>query len=568
MPQVPRYSGTQVREESVPGVRIEPTASTEAFGGGQSLERLNTATRGLNDEVVKLVAREKEAADDAASQEAYGRLVTLKNELIYNPETGALTRKGKNAFGVSDEYGQKYQKLAGEIESSLTNGNQKALFRRMAEKEALELNGTLERHTFVESQAFQENTYKSLVSTLQDDAIKNMDVPGKIDGNMNLITGATMDFARKRGMDATQTKALVTDTVSKTHSAVINRLLTNGRDIEAKTYFDANKDAIVGTDITAVEKVLEEGTLRGESQRQADNIVSTYATRTEALEAAKGIKEPKLRDEVERRVNDHFQQQKLALAEAKESRFKQAADILEQTGTRDRIPPDLWASLDIEERNAIDRRDKQLKTKTKVETEWTTYYELKSMASSPATKDEFLKKNLLTFRHVLADAEFKEIVGLQSSLRSNDDKAEKELDGYRTKKQIVDETLIAAGFDISPKANKSNAEKTAQFRRMVDENVMTLQAQTGKKATNADVQQIVDNLMVKGVTVRGWIWDTTKRAFELKPGESMAIERADIPRTELNKIEDALKRRNIAVTDERIIELYNRKLQGLVNRGR
>jgi hypothetical protein len=73
------------------------------------------------------------------------------------------------------------------------------------------------------------------------------------------------------------------------------------------------------------------------------------------------------------------------------------------------------------------------------------------------------------------------------------------------------------------------------------------------------MQKIVDGLMIQGITEKGWLWDTKKRKYQLQPGEKMLFKIDDVPGTEKAKIEDALRRKGIPVSNEKILELYSRK---------
>src|SRR5205085_9493776 len=104
-----------------------------------------------------------------------------------------------------------------------------------------------------------------------------------------------------------------------------------------------------------------------------------------------------------------------------------------------------------------------------IETNWTTYYDLLSLASTDETKDKFLSTNLLRYRGQLGDTEFKQVVELQSGLRRGDDKAEAKLAGIRTTQQVLASSLKAVGIDPNAKAGTPDAELVNSFGRAVDQ---------------------------------------------------------------------------------------------------
>lgn len=245
--------------------------------------------------------------------------------------------------------------------------------------------------------------------------------------------------------------------------------------------------------------------------------------------------------------------------QARETLFNTASLQVEQTGSVASIPPELWASMDKNQRDSLTTYARNIAEGTHIPTDWNTYYQLKTQAADPSTRKSFEREDLTKYRAKLGPTEYKELIGEQASLR--DGKGSKQLDGYLTKAQIVDNTLGGIGIDSSPKPGKQ-AKEVSEFRRMVDSEITALQSSTGKEATNDDVQKIVDNLIVKGrVPGSGIIWDDEKRRYQLKSGEQIIVEdKNEIPSREIEKIEAALRSRGRPVNDQTVLQLYNQKL--------
>lgn len=569
MPRVPRYNGPQIQETGLPNARVSTNAPIEAFGGGSGLDQSINAAQRTMGVAQEIILEEKKKADDLATADAFARAVQEKHRLTYDTKEGLMTRKGRDSFGAPEEYRERYKKSLDDIENSLGNDDQKLIFKKIRLQQETDFHGSIEKHVFSESKAFDNEVTENGLKVAKDEAILNYQEKGRVEQSIKLQEALIQTHADRNGLPAEWVKVKTEEARSKTHESVINRMLSNGQDMQASKYFKENKENITGADQASLEKILEEGSLRGESQRRTDSIMTKFGTMTEALEDAKKINDPKLRDAVVARVKDEFSLKKVADAQAREQMFNDAANVIEKNGgNRDEIEPVVWAGLSLQERNAIDARARQLREGIPPATNWDKYYELKTAASSDVTRDKFLRENLMVYRPNMADAEFKELVNLQTALRKGDENVEATLDGYRTSSQIVNDTLASAGIDPSPKPGKKDSERVALFRRAVDEQVGMWKRQTGKKDIPTDeVQRIVDNLMVKGVTQSGWFWDTKKHVFELKGDESIAIDAKDIPRVERLKIEEALRKNNIAVSEEKIIELYNRKMSRMVPSG-
>lgn len=579
MPQVPVPNEAGItRVQGAPNARVSTSAPIEAFGGGRAAENVTRQAQNLGEQAIqtieknqalaaKLAKEEKDKADDVATQDAYTRTVQLRNRLMYDPENGAMNRKGKDAFGAGEEYGKQFEAGADEIENSLTNPEQKALYKRIREGEARDLDSNLTRHTFAQAQAYDEETTAASVSTTREDAVMNYQDPGKVGMSINRQKVLIESNGKRNGQPAEMIKQKQMAAESTTHEAVINRMLANGQDLMASDYYKNIKGSIHGDAVAQVERNLQEGSIRGESQRQAVKIYTTNNDLTSALQAVDKIKDPKIQDATRDRVKQKFLEKEQAKDAAEEQTFRSAFSIVEKTRNKDDIPPDQWDQLSPARKNSITEYLEKAAKKEGVQTDWDAYYNLKQMAASPALRDKFMQTDLLLYRPKLADAEFKELVNAQSDGKKGDTKA---IDGIRTDAQIINQSLLDAGVDPTPKQGSKDAKKVNMFWKAVDEEVKALQSQTGKKATNDEVQGIVDKLMTKGVTEKGWFWDTEKRLYEVDPGtdKKFEIKTKDIPLMDRQKIESALRARGINPTDDKINQIYKSKLAGMVNRGR
>lgn len=568
MPTVPRLSQPQIQERGLPQVRVPADAPLSAFGGGESLDRLGRAVVGAADTVRRIALDEKQKADDALSQKAYTEFVNRKNQRAWNPDDGALTRRGEQAIGLIDEYMPLLDQDAADIEKNmLKNESQRQFFRRMVEQEKRSFHAQLMKHSLAETEKFADETALATVESLYNDTVLNFHEPGRVEENLTKMRGAIL--SRADGKPKEWVDAKVAEAVSKTHAGVINRLLSTNQDLAAKSYFENHKEEITNADIRKnIEKVIEEGSLRGESQRRSDAIVSKAQTMTEALEEARKVKDPELRDEVVSRVKDYFSLKKLADNERTEDLHRRAADVIDRTGSIDNIPPEEWSQFSLSERSALKSYAEKIRDGT-LSTDANTYYELVTLSSAPETRSKFMRMNLADPKIIskLSRSDWKKIVDIQAGLRKGDEKTSRRLDGIRSDMEIVKSSLRAAGID--PKDEEANL-----FYRQVDQQVLQLQERTGKKVTNEDIQRIVDNLLVQG-TIEGSgvplfgpfggprIFQRERRVFELEPGQSISIDPSEVPASDRAEIIRELRKRNKPVSDEIIRDWYVRGL----NRG-
>lgn len=71
-----------------------------------------------------------------------------------------------------------------------------------------------------------------------------------------------------------------------------------------------------------------------------------------------------------------------------------------------------------------------------------------------------------------------------------------------------------------------------------------------KKLTQKEVKDLAADLLVKEVTSKGLLWDTTKPAFEI-----------EVPANEKTKIVAALQSQGMPVNESAILRVYRNKLQ-------
>lgn len=567
MPKIELPSGPQVREAALPNARVRIKADEEAFGGGRSAELANQATQAVFSDTQKLLYEEKQKADDVATTEAYTRLVKAKNRLTYDPQAGALTRTGKNAFGVIDEYGTSFDKEADEIEKGLSNPTQKAMFQKIRSQQRMDFDGTLNKHVFTESKKFDEETTTSSIATTRDDALRNYMDPERVNQAIGMQRVLVMEHAKRQGLPPEMAKLQLDDVTSKTHAGVLTRMLSNGQDLKAKEYFEMNRTGLTGAEAAHMEKALEEGTLRGESMRQSDALISSSADMSEALAGARKIEDPKVRDAATDRIKSYYASKRAAENERDENIMREAGNIIDKTGDYHKIPATQLALLSPQSKSSLQSYAEK-KREGSLATDWQKYYDLKTLASSQVGSNSFLKMNLMSVREHMADAQFKELVDIQTSLRKNDGKAEKELDGYRTTAQIVDGLMRGAGIDPTPKdTNASQAKVANEFRRRVELEMKKHAERTGKEPNRVEVQSIAEGLLVETITEKGILWDTKKRLFEADENAAIDVNPKDIPKADRQRIEEALRMEKKPVTEASIKTMYERKLRGMNQQG-
>jgi len=571
MPIVQRYGGLKVQTEALPGVRKTAAETPFSEGAGvaaaeaQRSEAMaafggRAAQIGIQ-EVRELRDRERRRADDIAMLNAENQLARWEHQRLYNPETGALAQQGQSAFGLPEQIGQEYEQLTGEIEKNLTNDDQRFAFQRIKTQRGLSLDATIQRHVFGEMQRYEGQELQALVENARESAVANGLDPRRVGQELDRGVTAIQKHAPRLGFGPEQIEKQVADFRSATHEGVIDRLLANDQHKAAQVYYEETKSQIAGVAVTRIEKALEAGATRGEAQNLTDQILAdpTLDTLTKQQEKAKELAgdRPELRDALNQRLEHAAAIKEKTDRDRDEQTLIGAYTIVDRTHDVTSIPASVWSQLPGPARAGLRSYAEHLARGVPVQTDLPTYYALMQQAAEDP--ETFVKQNLLNYRAKLDEGEFKQFAQMQASLRSGDRKrADQDLGAFRTHDQILKDTLNQYGIDATPKDGTPEAAAVAQLRRMLDLRMQTFGAITGKKPTNDDIQQTLDDLLSTSVTVPGSWWNIFPggKPFFDQQKRLMDLTIADVPAADRTLIENALRRRGRPVTDTTVLDLY------------
>lgn len=571
MPRVPRAE-SEVREAALPGVSVPTTAPAGAFGGAQEVGEQARAT--FNN-IGEYIQRERQAADDLVVQQADLETAQEKLRLLKDPKTGAFNARGQETLGLPDTVIPSLDKFAEGVKARLAPGQREA-YERLLLRHKSDLSEQLQTHIFYEMRKFDENTTRARLETAQEEAALNFANPDKIDAAIEL----QKDLLKKRADRSSLAGAAVPpeelarqvrEAESKTYEAVLMRLMASGDDAKAREYYGKVKDRLDPKDAAQIDRSLRQSEVLGESQRRASAIVGAFDNETAALAEARKIEDPEIQKATVAEVKTRFDEAQEQAAKDQEGVMQLSLSIVKETKDYRLIPPAILTRLDAGARGVLEKYSRDLRLGRQPETNAAVYYGLKNLAASDDTREAFSKENLAMYRADLADQEYSELAGLQAKIRKQGKAgAEKELEGYRTEAQIVNDALTAAGIDTTPKAGSRAAGDVAAFRSLVDERLREIQRQSGRKATTKDVQGVVDDLLLSVATKKAEVFGIPlpftggeRRVFEL-----LAVKKSDIPAPDIAKIEIALRRANLPVTDENVMGLYNRNVRARISRGR
>lgn len=493
----------------------------------------------------------KDQENDAGELAGLSANITdWQTRTLYDPEKGVLNRKGKDAFGIQEEVLPAFDKHVGQVTQAITSPRVRATFERLAQDERSRVTRNLATHEQQQRVVYNDQQTAAMMLA-QDNAVgaNPLDAEGRLRA-ITLKQDAVRAKAARDGVAPEVLDQALLASESAVHKAAVVGMVATGSYSEAANYYTANRTRFTDEDARSVAAPVREGQVRALSQDKADEILAKHGAGAGALKAAREIEDADVRKAVEYTVRQTISDANMLRNQAEEQASDRAWDIYEKTGDWRQVPADVWMTVPGPTREAIRNSDERKSTDT---AGWQTYYELRSLASSPETAALFLQKNLMVdaFPH-MAPQQAKELMDLQAALRAGDAKAQGTTQGFLTMDDHVNNAIIDMGLDPNEK-DGAKAQRVVDFKNKANAEVRALEQNTGRRATPDDVKKITDRLTIEQAFERPWyLPDKTVRAFEAPENE--------VPAAEVPKIKEALLRSGRKATPEAILELYQRKL--------
>lgn len=200
--------------------------------------------------------------DTLRAEEAFNKLRERQMELMLDPEKGFAAKKSKDAArqGFTEEYGQQFKKANDEIAKSLQTERQKALYQRRAAGAELEFKNGLMRHVLAESNRYADEVVDGVLRVESNRAIAEWNNPYTIQASLDRIDANITMRAKREGLAADATDALLRDARSKVHTGVIASALEAGNIGYADQYLKLN-----GSQMNAVDALKVQGMVKKEA---------------------------------------------------------------------------------------------------------------------------------------------------------------------------------------------------------------------------------------------------------------------------------------------------------------
>lgn len=543
------------RQQVVPRIATPSTRGLAAVGA-QAAETAEAVARGAT-----ALGRLTADLDELRVEDAYNQLRTLQTDLMMNPETGFSSKKAADAVNPNfmSKYSGDFDKAIEDVASTLPSERQKDMFRRRAGMAKAEYDDSLMRHVLRETDQYRDNVYKGAVATETNTAALNWRDQNKVNDSIARIALNTATWADRNGITGDALMAAQMDNLAAIHSAVVNAALDNG-DVEyAAQYVDRNRNAIRADILVDLEgKVTKETDVRA-SARIADDVIASFKGRipseTEVRQAVRDM----AGDNAAVR-NDATTEALAQLASMQRDKQQREDDVLASVyrqleangGNYNALPSSLRSAIPGDKIGTVRSFADSLRGGKKVQTDWDTYYKLRTDPKLLA------QTNLIALKPVLDEPEFRELTALQAKANEQPDVVQTEL---QTTKQRMDMRLAEMGINPNPKPGMLAAKRVAKAWSTLDANVVTREQALGRKLTPEERNGEIDRLFASA-EVRGSLFGTNAVAlFELEPGQEIVT--IEIPDYDRRQIERALRAQGKQVTEDEVQRIF-KVAQGLI----
>jgi hypothetical protein len=542
----------RVTTAALPGARKTAAETETSLGGGVARARGEGAARvwsavrdaaapveRMGQEMFRQIQTEaRQQADEVALLKARNRLSTARNALLYDPNTGALNRKGEAAMETPNQVSSELERVSGEIEADLHTDEQRAAFRRMYADERNTIDLTLQRHVSQEMTEFRNRELVSTVSNAKNAAVLAAQDPTEIQRQLAIATDAIATNAPRLGLGAEQVQEQIAAVKSEVHVGVIRNLAASGQDKKAQAYYQEvnGRGEIAGTSKDEIENLLEVASSQGEGLRSSREIWATLGPKSDK----DPIEFDKMEEEVAKRYGDDPKTYQAAMAYLRERKASVDAARKDREET---IAGGLWkkaaggASLEqlqrspeyldapgrvqaqitdyivgkrereasraaAEEGRAFTRENRQQAAKERKG--WARYWEL----SDPETLSKMTDNQIEMLRGDLGDDHVNRLMTQRRTAEKNE---------ATVREATIDDDLFktiahGAGLPAFNASSEDDKVQLGQLKADVERQIDAEQRATGKPLTRDRKEVIMRSTVDHRVMISSWGFDKERIA--------------------------------------------------------
>lgn len=571
MPTAPSYGARKIATAALPSARLSAVSTADTFGASAG-DRIAKAGADLYE-------AERLKADEQAVYEARRSLNDWELVNIYDPKTGAIAKRGKDAFDLPERLTESYDKHVGEVLKGLSTDRQRIQYQRLAEARRQQTVEWAQKHVAVEREKFYTDQFNADIESSAERAARN---PTLAAGEIAVQRQRTIDYFTDRGAPKEVIEQELQKRETATHARVVTGFLAGGAVNEAQGWLDRNRQRMDQDTVTQLELKLRPASDQARGISAADEIERKLGA---------GATYDQLREGVRTLTADNPNAYKVAMAEVEHRRTVREREALLVNRKNDQAVDGFMAKIygsgrapsvrelqQLPEFKAMDGTQQLQAVDRAQQITRALRAEARAAAAGTAEKTDYAAyASVLERIDSIGPAEIAAMRGLSGSdKRSLIGKAVERQSGqgsYQTgqAKSIFDTTFLAATdrkkvSDLPQGERERLGNLMSVFTTRLDEHAAGLPK--GKKVTSEEMQRIADDMFLKvEYPDTGFLGMFKKQGFkgEALPGVAVqpkVVEKInEIPFGVRRQIATGLGQRGVTATDEKILEVYNSRFR-------
>lgn len=246
----------------------EVSPNAEGLQIGRGIEDAAGVLQGVHDKV-QAQARQTQLTD------FHNQAQVISNGLTHDPDTGAFTKEGKDAFGLNQQYLPQFDAQIQPLIASVADPRARLAAQQTAAAMRSQLSEQLDVHELQQHKEFAAKTAQASVGIATQTAAANYNNPDIIASNKDTIDVSLQNLAQQQGWSPDQLDAARQESFSKLHSDVIDRMLTDNKVPLAQHYLDANKGEMDAKSAWTSQRTIE-AQLREQQNAQKQDIADRF----------------------------------------------------------------------------------------------------------------------------------------------------------------------------------------------------------------------------------------------------------------------------------------------------
>lgn len=244
----------------------------DAFGAG--LARVAT---GIGADMVQ---KQQQDDDSQAIFEARRKLDDWERTAIWDPQKGAVAKKGRDAFDLPQTLPGEYDQVASEIATSADPRVKRAVQGLVLARRE-QVTAFADGHALKQREWFNEQSYQADRQNFLDNAALYASDPVRVQTEIALQNDRTIGYLRNKGAPDELIQASVKDNTSRMHSAVLGSLLNQGEPLKAQKYLQDNAGGMNADDLLKAQHII-----RGEVDMRIGAQVATEVVKSAVAKTA------------------------------------------------------------------------------------------------------------------------------------------------------------------------------------------------------------------------------------------------------------------------------------------